>query len=250
MPENRLKQLWSRGETALGGWVSIPSAFAAELMARQGFDYVCIDMQHGLVDYQVALGMLQAMSATDAVPLVRPPANDFATINKVLDAGALGVIVPMVGSPDEARAAVSACRYPPAGARSFGPTRAGFAAGPDYFAGADDTVLCIPMIEMREAVDSLDAILAVDGVDAVYVGPNDLSLTLGQGPGLDNPPPYQDAYRRIAKACAARGIPAGIHATARLAAKHRETGYRMITVASDVGALAGGAARDLATARG
>ncbi len=249
MPENPLKVQWSRGEPAYGAWLSIPSSFTAEVMARQGFAYCCIDMQHGLVDYQVALGMLQAINLSPTVPLVRVPQNDFGMINKMLDAGALGVVVPMVNSADEARAAVRACRYPPDGARSFGPTRAAYSAGPNYFGDANAAVACIPMIETREAVEGIEEILSVPGIDAIYVGPNDLSLSLGLGPGLDNPGAYQEAHQRIAKACAAHGVVAGIHANPKLAPKHVDAGYRMITISSDVGSVAAGGARDLRSVR-
>ena len=249
MPENPLKQRWAKGESALGAWLSIPSSFTAEVMARQGFDYVCVDMQHGLIDYQVGVSLLQAISTGPSVPLVRVPQNDFGTINKVLDAGALGVVVPLVNTAEQAREAVRACRYPPEGARSFGPARAGWSAGPDYFGSANATVACLCMIETRQAVDGIEEILAVPGIDAIYVGPNDLSLSLGLGPGLDNDGAYQEAYQRIAKACAAHGVVAGIHASAALAAKHTETGYRMVTVSSDMGGLVSGAARDLRNAR-
>lgn len=247
--ENALKQRWARGEVAHGAWLSIPSSLPAEALAGLGFDYACIDLQHGVIDYATAVQQILAIHQRGGVPLVRVAANDFAAINRVLDAGALGVIVPMIESADDARASVRACRYPPQGARSFGPTRASLITGPDYFASANEAVLCIPMIETRGALDDLDAIVAVPGVDAVYVGPNDLSLALGGGPGLDNEGAYQDAYRRIAKTCAAAGIVAGIHANAQLAAKHVETGYRMITVSSDLGALLSGAARDLRESR-
>ena len=246
---NPLKEKWGKGEAALGAWLSIPSAVSAELVSRTGFDYVCLDLQHGALDYQVALSMLQAIGTERTTPLVRVPANDFAWINKVLDAGALGVVVPLVNSADEARAAVRACRYPPQGDRSFGPVRVPFQTGSDYVADANAAVACIPMIETAAGVDAVDEILAVPGVDAVYVGPNDLSLSLGGGPGLDNPGPFQDAYQRIAKACASHGVVAGIHANGRLAPKHIQNGYRMITVSSDAGALGAGAARDLRTAR-
>ncbi len=202
MPENRLKAKWQRGEPTFGGWLLIPSSFAAEVMARQGFDYLCVDMQHGLIGYQVALEMLQAIGTTDSVPLVRVPQNDFGMINKMLDAGAHGIVIPMVNSAEEAREAVRACRYAPEGARSFGPSRAALSAGPDYFATANQSVACIPLIETREAVDALDEILAVPGIDAIYVGPNDLSISLGLPPALDNSGAYQEAYQRIAKACA------------------------------------------------
>ena len=249
MPENRLKAKWQRGEPTFGGWLLIPSSFAAEVMARQGFDYLCVDMQHGLIGYQVALEMLQAIGTTDTVPLVRVPRNDFGMINKMLDAGAHGIVIPMVNSAEEAREAVRACRYAPEGARSFGPSRAALSAGPDYFATANQSVACIPMIETREAVEALDEILAVPGIDAIYVGPNDLSISLGLPPAPDNPGAYQEAYQRIAKACAAHGVTAGIHANPNLAGKHLATGYRLITIASDLGGLAAGAARDLRSVR-
>ena len=250
MVENTVKARWREGLPALGCWLSIPSAWSAEVMARQGYDYICLDLQHGLIDYQTELGMLQAISATPTIPFARVPSNDFGAINKVLDAGVLGVVVPMVNSPEEARAVVAACRYHPEGSRSFGPTRAGYSAGPDYFAHANDEVACIPMIETRQAVERIDEILSVPGIDAVYVGPADLSITLGQQPRMDNEGAFEVARQTIAKACAAHGVTAGIHANASLVEKHVEAGYRMITISSDTGSLASGAARDLRLARG
>lgn len=248
-PANPVKEKWARGEPTFGAWLSIPSTFSAEAVARRGFDWVCIDTQHGLIDFQMAAEMLLAVHAAGTVPFVRVPSNDFAAINRMLDAGALGIIVPMIASADDVRAMVNACRYPPAGARSFGPTRAALAMGGNYFDIANDAVACIPMIETKSAVEAIEEIVALPGVDGVYVGPNDLSLALGQGPGLDNDGDYAQAYQRIAKACAAAGVAAGIHASASLAAKHVTTGYGMITVASDLAALVRGVARDLRTAR-
>lgn len=250
MRTNTVKEKWARGEVTFGGWLSIPNAFAAEVMAHQGFDWLCIDMQHGLIDYPAAVVMLQAIGTTPAIPFVRVPWNEPGIIGKVLDAGAMGVIIPMVNSPAEARAAVGACRYWPEGARSYGPTRAAFAVGPDYFPDANREIACIPMIETRQALDQLDDILAVPGIDAVYVGPADLSITLGLPPRMDNGGPFEEARRRIAAACRERGITAGIHASAALAAHHAEAGYRMITVSGDVSALASAAAADLRLARG
>ncbi|MBE3111588.1 MAG: 2,4-dihydroxyhept-2-ene-1,7-dioic acid aldolase, partial [Acidobacteria bacterium] len=148
MPENRLRQLWKEDRPALGCWLSIPDSFCAEMIARLGFDWLCIDMQHGLIDYQRALTMLQAISTTTAAPIVRVPWNEPGPIMKMLDAGACGVIVPMIETPADAEKAVAACRYPPAGARSFGPTRAMLAAGDgDFCADANESIICIPMIE-------------------------------------------------------------------------------------------------------
>lgn len=249
MRSNTVKEKWSRGEVTHGAWLSIPSSFSAEVMAHQGFDWVCIDMQHGVIDYQVAVTMLQAIGTTDTIPFVRVPWNEPGIIGKVLDAGALGVIIPMVNSVEEAKAAVASCRYFPAGSRSYGPTRAAYYAGSDYFSGANREVTCIPMIETRQAVERLDDILSVPGIDAVYVGPADLSITLGLEPRMDNGGAFEEARLRIAERCARYGVVAGIHANASLAARHEAAGYRMITVSGDVVAMAAGAAGDLKRVR-
>lgn len=250
MRTNTVKEKWAHGEVTHGGWLSVPSSFSAEVMAHQGFDWVNIDMQHGLIDYQVALTMLQAISTTATIPFVRVPWNEFGIIGKMLDAGAMGVIIPMVNSVEEAKAAVAACRYFPDGARSFGPTRVSYYAGTDYYAGANREIACIPMIETRQAVERLDDILSVPGIDAVYVGPADLSITLGLPPGMNNGGAFEDARVLIAKKCKAHGVIAGIHANAGLAAKHAEAGYQMITVSGDAGAIAAQAQADLKVARG
>jgi 4-hydroxy-2-oxoheptanedioate aldolase len=247
---NTVKEKWARGEVTYGAWLSIPSSFSAEVMAHQGFDWLCIDMQHGVIDYQVALTMLQAIGTTETIPIVRVPWNEPGIIGKVLDAGALGVIIPMVNSVEEAKQAVAACRYFPLGSRSFGPTRASYYAGTDYFLGANDQVACIPMIETKQAVERLDDILSVPGIDAVYVGPADLSITLGLPPGMANGGAFEDARVLIAKKCAEHGVTPGIHANAGLAEKHAAAGYRMITICGDAVALPVQAQADLKVARG
>ncbi|MGE3075093.1 MAG: HpcH/HpaI aldolase/citrate lyase family protein [Dehalococcoidia bacterium] len=247
---NTVKEKWARGEVTHGAWLSIPSSFSAEIMAHQGFDWLCIDMQHGVVDYQVALTMLQAIGTTETIPFVRVPWNEFGIIGKVLDAGAMGVIIPMVNSPEEARQAVAACRYFPEGSRSFGPTRASYYAGTDYFAGANTQIACIPMVETKQAVERLDEILSVPGIDAVYVGPADLSITYGLQPGMNNGSPFEEARIRIAQKCAEYGVTAGIHANASLAEKHATAGYRMITISGDAVAIPVQAQADLKLARG
>jgi 4-hydroxy-2-oxoheptanedioate aldolase len=194
--------------------------------------------------------MMQAINTTPTVPFVRVPWNDVSAINRALDAGAYGVIVPMVNSAEETRRAVAACRYAPVGARSWGPVRAQFALGGNYFERAHEEVACIIMIETKQAVEQLDEILAVPGIDAVYVGPADLSITLGLPPGLDNAGAFEEARLRIAAACKAHGVIAGMHANASLAAKHAAAGYQMITITHDVGALVSSAAADLKLAHG
>src|SRR6266550_2941059 len=164
MRRNGIREAWAVGRAALGAWLVIPSAFSAEIIAHGGFDWVCVDMQHGVIDYAQMVTMLQAVAATDITPLVRVPWNEPGIIGKTLDAGARGVIIPMVNTVEEAERAVWSCRYAPAGGRSYGPLRANYYAGFDYFEHANDDVLCIVMIETRDAVERVDEILAVPGI--------------------------------------------------------------------------------------
>jgi 4-hydroxy-2-oxoheptanedioate aldolase len=250
MRENTVKRAWREGKITYGAWLSLPNAFSAEVMAHQGFDWLCIDMQHGLIDYQAALGMLQAISTTPTIPFVRVPWNEPGIIGKALDAGAYGVIIPLVNTREQAEAAVGACRYAPVGYRSYGPLRAGYYAGPDYGSNANQEIACIPMIETATALGNLDDILSVPGIDAVYVGPADLSLTLGLEPRMDqDAPSFEEARQTISAACQRHGIVPGIHANASLAKKHADAGYRMITISTDVGAMSSQAAADLRSVR-
>jgi 4-hydroxy-2-oxoheptanedioate aldolase len=249
--ENTLRRIWQRGEAAVNGWLSIPSAFATEVMAHQGFDSLTIDMQHGVVDYQAAVTMLQAVSTTPVMPLARVPWNDPVWIMKILDAGAYGVICPMVNTRADAEALVAACKYAPRGYRSWGPVRASIYAGADYKDYANDELLVLPMIETAEAVKNLDEILSVRGVDGVYVGPSDLSLTLGCTPKLDQTEaPVVEAQQRIVEACKRHGVVAGIHnATATYARQMIAAGYQFVTLASDSRFLAAKAAEEVAVVR-
>ncbi len=246
---NSTKAKWRGGEVTYGAWLSIPSSYSAEAVAHQGFDWVCIDMQHGVIDYQVAVTMLQAISTSDATPVVRVPWNETGIIGKMLDAGAMGIIIPMVNSVAEARAAVAACRYFPDGSRSYGPTRAALYAGADYFGHANAEVACIPMIETKQALAAVDDILSVPGIDAAYVGPADMSVTLGLPPRMDNGGAFEEARIAIAQACGRHGVTAGIQANAALAPGHAAAGYRMITVHHDIAAITANAAADLRAAR-
>ena len=251
MRENTLRTIWARGEAVVNGWLSIPSAFSAEVMAHQGFDSLTVDMQHGVVDYQVAVTMLQAVSTTPVIPLARVPWNDPARLMKILDAGVYGVICPMISTRAQAEALVAACKYPPRGYRSFGPVRASLYAGSDYGDRADDDIVVMPMIETAEALKNLDAILSVPGVGAIYVGPADLSLALGCKPRLDQTdPPVVEAQQMIAEACKRHGVVAGIHnATAAYALRMIAAGYQFVTLASDSRFLAAKAAEEVAAVR-
>ncbi len=244
MRENTLKAIWKRGEAVVNGWCSIPSAFAAEVMAHQGFDSLTVDMQHGVVDYQVAVAMLQAISTTPVIPLARVPWNDPARIMKILDAGAYGVICPMINTRAQAEALVAACKYAPRGYRSWGPVRASIYAGADYGDHANDQLVVMPMIETAEAVKNIDEILRVPGIDAVYVGPSDLSLTLGCKPRLDQTDPP------VVEACKRHGVVAGIHnATAAYALTMVAAGYQFVTLASDSRFMAAKAAEEVGAVR-
>jgi 4-hydroxy-2-oxoheptanedioate aldolase len=235
----------------VNGWLSIPSSFSAEVMAHQGFDSLVIDMQHGVVDDQAAVTMLQAISTTPVIPLVRAAWNEPAHLMKMLDAGVYGVICPMVNTRAQAEALVRSCKYPPRGIRSFGPTRAAIYGGEDYAGRANDELLVIPMIETLEALENLEAIVTTPGVDAVYVGPADLSLSMGGEPRVDHTDPrLVEAQKAVVDACARYGVVAGIHTgTAEYALRMIEDGYRFVTVVSDSSTLALGAAAEVGAVR-
>jgi len=239
MRENRLRTLWQHGDAALCAWLSIPSSFSAELMAHTGFDCLTIDMQHGLIDYQVAVTMLQAISTTEAVPLARVPWNDPGTIMKLLDAGCYGIICPMINNANEAAAFASACRYPPAGMRSYGPRRATLYAGSDYPERANETILAIAMIETADGLSNVDEIAALPGIDALYIGPADLSLALGRQQRVDQTDPVMvEALETVLAAAQRHGKVAGLHTgSPEYARAMVEKGFRFVTVATDAAFL-------------
>jgi 4-hydroxy-2-oxoheptanedioate aldolase len=247
MRQNRIKQMWREGKHVTLGWLSIPNGFTAEVMARQGFDALCIDMQHGLTDFSNLWPMLQAVSQTDTVPIVRVPSNDPATIMKALDMGAYGIIVPLVNTAQEAAAAVSACRYPPVGIRSSGPTRAAHYGGSDYQAGANGEMIVLAMIETKEGIANLDAICATPGLDGVYIGPADLSYALGLPPRGDNPDPlHLKTCDNIRESAHRHGIKACMHcASAAFAAGAVKRGFDLVMLTSDIASLTAGVRRQL-----
>ena len=246
MTPNKLKAIWAEGRSSINGWLSIANSFTAEIMAAQGYDSIGIDLQHGAVDYQDALTMLQAMRASNVVPLVRVPWLEPGIIMKALDAGAYGVICPMINTADQAAQFVSHVRYPPAGQRSFGPTRANFSAGGNYAAEANGEILAFAMVETAEAMVNLDAIAATPGLDGIYVGPADLTFSLAEGrltPAFDREEPEMiEALHKIVAACKAHGIRAALHCgTPDYAARAIGWGFDMTTVSNDVRLLAGAA---------
>lgn len=251
MRDNRLRQLWADDRAAVNGWLAIPDGFAAETMAHQGWDTLTIDLQHGVVDYQAMLPMLQAISTTATTPLVRVPWLEPGILMKTLDAGAYGVICPMVNTADDAAKLVAWTSYAPRGTRSFGPIRALLYAGADYPLHADRTIVRFAMIETAQALDNLDAILSVEGLDAVYVGPGDLSLSLGCKPSFDDvEPPVQQAIDHILDRARAHGLVAGIHnGTPEAALARIAKGFRFVTVSSDARLIAAGSQQILARMR-
>ncbi|EBA10117.1 HpcH/HpaI aldolase family protein [Sagittula stellata] len=243
--KNKLKALWAEGKPAMNGWCSIGNPFTAEIMAAQGYDSVSVDWQHGALDYADMLAMLQAMRASGVTLMARVPWLDPASIMKALDAGAMGIICPMINSRAEAEQFVSYMRYPPQGQRSFGPTRVGFAM-PGYGTQMNDEVLALAMIETQGGVDNLEEIAATPGLDGIYVGPADLTLGTQGGrlpPGFDRREPEMvDLIKRIAQVCKANGIKACLHCgTPDYAAQAIGWGYNLTTVGGDSRLLAAAA---------
>lgn len=249
---NRLREALQRGETAVSGWVSVDSPYLAEVMSHSGYDAVTVDLQHGMFGVDRALALLQAVSGGPATPMARCGSLDPASIGKLLDAGAYGIVCPGVDTADQAAAFVAACRYPPAGQRSFGPARGLLYGGADYVEHADETILTWAMIESGTALENLDEILATPGLDAVYVGPNDLALALGEQPGQVHPPAaVMAALEHIAaRARSAQRWVGAFTAEATVARLLVDLGYDLVTPGSDVGIFRQAVAERLATVRG
>ncbi len=251
MRENRLRTLWANDQAAVNGWLAIANSFSAETMAHQGWDTLTIDLQHGVVEYQAMVTMLQAISTTATVPIVRVPWLEPGILMKTLDAGAYGVICPMVNTREEAQRFVAYTSYAPKGTRSFGPVRALLYGGADYPAKANETIVRFAMIETAQALDNLDAILSVEGLDAIYIGPSDLSLALGCKPVFDDvDAPVAQAIDHILARAQAHGVKAGIHNGRPDVAKARiAKGFRFVTVGSDARLLAAGSQQVLGEMR-
>lgn len=251
MRETRLTSAWAASRSVVSGWLTVGHPLIAEVLAHAGYEAVTVDLQHGAVSDGELVSVLQALSTTDVTPLVRVAWNEPARIMKALDLGAYGVIVPMIDTADDARAAVRAARYPPQGARSYGPTRVAPYAGADYAAAANEQIVLAVMIETRSALEHVDAIAAVEGVDMLFVGPADLSQALGGPPGADfEDGPVPSALDRVLEASRSSGVPAGIYCKdPAFARRMLERGFRFVTAGSDVGWLRHGVASSLATLR-
>jgi 4-hydroxy-2-oxoheptanedioate aldolase len=237
-PAAPLHEVWASGRAARNAWLTIPDAHLAEMVAARGVtEAVTLDLQHGLFDHGTAVHAIRAIAAHGAAPLVRLPGIDPAWIGYALDAGAAGIIAPMVESVEDAKTLVAACRYPPKGCRSHGPTRVALRPGSDAFAAAEQAVI-FAMIETREGLEQCAALVAVDGLDGLFIGPGDLGLSLGLGPGQDREEPeMREHFTRIVGACREAGKRA--HAgSAQYAARMAGEGFDLVTVWVDAVAIA------------
>ncbi len=252
--DNRIREIWENGGTVLNGWLNIGHPFSAEIMAAQDFDALTIDGQHGPLDYSNILPMLQAMTGSGKTLLARVPWRDPTWIMKFLDAGAMGIICPMVNNRAEAEEFVSYLRYPPHGQRSWGPTRATYAYSGYDKEEANASVLAFAMIETAEALENLDEIAATPHLDALYIGPSDLSIGMSNGalkPGLDREEPEViEVLQHIAATAKKNGIRSVLHCgSPEYAARGIDWGFDMFTIAADGALLAQSASAAVAKMR-
>ena len=244
MRPNKLKQIWASGKAATNCWLMLPSAISAEQLAHQGWDSLTVDQQHGQADHAAMVAIFTAISTTDAAAIVRVPSNESGVIGRALDSGAYGVICPMVDTVADAQKFVAACRYPPDGGRSYGPRRASIYAGEDYADHANETVLAIAQIETATAMKNIDAIAAVAGVDMLFLGPNDLRLSIGMRPRANIvEPEILAAADAVLAACRKAGLKAGIFCgNPDDALMMIDKGFDFVTAVIDDSLLAAGAA--------
>jgi 4-hydroxy-2-oxoheptanedioate aldolase len=246
MRPNPVKRALKEGQPSVGTWLSMGSITAARFLARAGFAWLTVDIEHSLVDWETATHMFAAIADAGCIALARVPANRHDHIKRVLDNGAHGIVVPMVNSREEALAAVAAAKYPPIGNRSVGGSvhalNFGATAG-DYFARANDEILVILQCEHIDAVEAADAIFSVPGIDAIFVGPNDLAASMRSSD--DKPPSGEDsarAWKRILDACRKNKVPAGFHCTTPEEVLQRiDEGWQFLAIGSELRMMLNGA---------
>ncbi len=256
IPAFTLAQRLRAGETVFSAWCGLPYPIVAEMLGRDGFAAVTLDGQHGLWDLGAILATIAAVRQGGAAPVVRVPVGDFATISRVLDFGAEGIIAPMINTPADARALAAAAKYPPVGERSWGPHRAttlaGLADQTVYLREANDHIVTLAMIETRTALQNLDAIVDTPGVDGLFLGPSDLSIALSDGKNLDplSKEVDRELDRILAAAARAKKIPGAYCHSAERAAALAKRGVKFLAVSSDLGMLRAGAAAALKVLKG
>ena len=250
MRENPVKQLLRAGKPAIGAWLTLGDPLATETLAHMAFDWLNVDMEHGSIDVRETRALFQVINTTDVVPTARVPWNDHVWIKRVLDAGAYGVVVPMVRTREEAERAVAACLYPPAGIRSIGSGRNHYAfrtTQAAYLEHANDQLLVIIQIEHADAIRRLDDILSVPGIDAAFIGPNDLCASMGIPPSTDSDhPDFEAAVSQVVTVAQKYGVAPGIHTSSGQALNKRlEQGFRYMGLANDQRFLIKGATDEL-----
>jgi 2-keto-3-deoxy-L-rhamnonate aldolase RhmA len=229
--KNLLKEMVKEDKPALGTFVSLGHPDMTEILSRMGFDWLVIDSEHAPMSFETIQCMLQAMNGTDCTPIVRPPWNDMVAIKRILDIGAHGVLIPWINTREDAEYAVRACKYPPEGLRGFGPRRAAL-LDRAYAATANEELLIIAQIETRQAVDNLDDILSVDGIDAGFIGPMDLSLSYGLTFPDFKDPDYLEAFDKVLSAGDKWKKPVGMYAFSNNVQWAIEKGFKLITIDS------------------
>jgi len=249
---NHVRQRLLDGEPSLGTWLSLPSPEAAEYVSSLGLDWLVVDTEHNAVDIRTLGQMFTAIATTGVAPMVRIPWNTAENIKRVLDAGAWGIVVPMVNSREEAELAVSATKYPPAGTRSVGGSRHAMTfatSAKEYYEHANDSTLVVVQIEHIDGVRNADEILGVPGVDACFIGPNDLAASMGLGIGVpleSDLPELVDAIMHVRDTCRKHGVAPGIHTSGAAGARERiEQGFQFCALASEIKYLLAGLGADL-----
>lgn len=251
MRKNLVKQKLLSGTSVVNAWISLDSEYATEVLSHSGYDSITIDLQHGMFDLDTAIKLLRAASGGAAVPLARSTGNNSSEIGKLLDSGAYGIICPGIETAAEAEKFVASCKYPPAGIRSFGPARALLYGGSDYVSNANGEILAIAMIESAQALQNFDEIIKVQGLDGVYIGPNDLSFGLGLKPGGNTHPEILDIIQNLSEKAKMRGKFSGSFALDHNEAiAFKNIGVQLITPGNDVGMLKSSAQQILANLRG
>lgn len=248
------REIWEAERVSVNGWISIGNAFSSEILATQDYDSLCLDLQHGAFHYSEALSILQAIAPSGIFPFARVPSLESGLIGKLLDSGARGIICPMIDTAEDAAEFVNCLQYPPSGMRSYGPIRAKFFSESSYTSEANENILAFAMLETERAVNNMDAILSTPGLDGIYVGPADLSISLYGGrlvPGIDREEEdLINLFQNIAKACGNASKYSGIHcASAEYAARAAGWGFNMVTLSSDLRLLSGAASDSISRFR-
>lgn len=234
MRQNNLKKILKSENPVICGWLHIPNSWTAEVMANAGWDCVTVDMQHGLHSIETAIQMMQAISTTETVPLARANWNNPGEIMRLLDGGAYGIICPMINTEKECESFVGACKYPPLGYRSFGPTRARVYAGMDYGDHANDEILTLAMVETCQAIENIEGICSVQGLDGIFIGSGDLKLSIKANAKNDINELFDQAVDTVLKECQRRNLVAGVWcSTIEDAKKMIDKGFKFVALKSD-----------------